>query len=167
MIYGYGRVSKDGQCVSAQVEALTSAGAVRVFRETASGARTNRRPLRRMIDPLATRLDRPARSTRDLFNTVAEIAGKGMNFRRLACTRVDPSTAHERLILSALGGLAKFEPDLIRARAKVRGRGLGRSPKLTPFQQAEALDRLDRGESCREIARSYTVSRSTVSRLQA
>jgi DNA invertase Pin-like site-specific DNA recombinase len=179
MIYGYARVSTDGQSVTAQVEALTAAGASRVFRETASGAKTDRRQLRRVIDQLATgdlllvtRLDRLARSTRDLLNTLAEIAGKGAGFRSLADTWADTSTAHGRLMPTVLGGLAEFERDLIRARttegrarAKAAGRSLGRSPKLTPFQQTEALARLDRGESCREIARSYAVSHSTISRL--
>jgi len=181
MIYGYARVSTDGQSVTAQVEALTAAGAARVFRETASGAKTDRRQLRRVIDQLATgdlllvtRLDRLARSTRDLLNTLAEIAGKGAGFRSLADTWADTSTAHGRLMLTVLGGLAEFERDLIRARtaegrarAKQQGRSLGRSPKLTAYQREEALARLDRGESCREIARSYAVSHSTISRLSA
>jgi DNA invertase Pin-like site-specific DNA recombinase len=179
MIYGYARVSTDGQSVTAQVEVLTAAGAARVFRETASGAKTDRRQLRRVIDQLATgdlllvtRLDRLARSTRDLLNTLAEIAGKGAGFRSLADTWADTSTAHGRLMLTVLGGLAEFERDLIRARtaegrarAKAQGRSLGRSPKLTPYQRQEALARLDQGESCREVARTYAVSHSTISRL--
>lgn len=75
-------------------------------------------------------------------------------------------------MLTVLGGLAEFEQDLIRARttegracAKAQGRSLGRSPKLTPCQQTEALARLDHGESCREIARRYAVSHTTISRL--
>jgi DNA invertase Pin-like site-specific DNA recombinase len=122
---------------------------------------------------LVTRLDRLARSTRDLLNTLAEIAGKGAGFRSLADTWADTSTAHGRLMLTVLGGLAEFERDLIRARtaegrarAKAQGRSPGRSPKLTPFQQEEALARVERGESCREIARSYGVSHSTISRLK-
>jgi DNA invertase Pin-like site-specific DNA recombinase len=72
-IFGYARVSTDGQTLDAQVAALKAAGAVRVFRETASGAKTDRAQLRRVIGQLGkgdvlavTRLDRLARSTRDL-----------------------------------------------------------------------------------------------------
>jgi DNA invertase Pin-like site-specific DNA recombinase len=77
MIYGYARVSTDGQSVDAQVKQLRDAGAEKVFREPASGARSDRAQLRRALDQLGkgdvlmvTRLDRLARSTRDLLNTV-------------------------------------------------------------------------------------------------
>jgi DNA invertase Pin-like site-specific DNA recombinase len=87
MIYGYARVSTDGQSVAAQVAALTAAGAAKVFRETASGAKTDRRQLQWAIAALAAgdvlmvaRLDRLARSTRDLLNTMAAITGKGAGF---------------------------------------------------------------------------------------
>jgi DNA invertase Pin-like site-specific DNA recombinase len=79
------------------------------------------------------------------------------------------------LMLTVLGGLAEFERDLIRARtsegrerAKARGIKLGRKPKLTEHQKREAIRRRDRdGEPVREIARSYNVSHSTISRLTA
>jgi DNA invertase Pin-like site-specific DNA recombinase len=90
MIYGYARVSTDGQSVDAQVKALHAAGCEKVFRETASGARSDRAGLRRALDSLdkgdvliVTRLDRLARSTRDLLNTLAAIAGKKAGFRSL------------------------------------------------------------------------------------
>lgn len=88
MKYGYARVSTDGQSLAAQVKQLRAAGAEEVFRETASGARADRAQLRRAIDAidkgdvlLVTRLDRLARSTRDLLNTLAAITGKGAGFR--------------------------------------------------------------------------------------
>ena len=75
---------------------------------------------------------------------------------------------------AVLGGLAEFERDLIRARtgegrerAKARGVKMGRKPKLTPHQQAEAFKRREAGEPIREIARSYNVHNSTISRLTA
>jgi DNA invertase Pin-like site-specific DNA recombinase len=78
MKYGYARVSTDGQSVDAQVRQLTKAGCKKVFREVASGAKTDRAQLRRLLDQLdadyvlmVTRLDRLARSTRDLLNTLA------------------------------------------------------------------------------------------------
>jgi DNA invertase Pin-like site-specific DNA recombinase len=83
MKYGYARVSTDGQSVDAQVRQLTKAGCKKVFREVASGAKADRAQLRRLLDQLdtgdvltVTRLDRLARSTRDLLNTLAAITGK-------------------------------------------------------------------------------------------
>jgi len=180
MIYGYARVSTDGQSVDAQVKQLREAGAEKVFDETASGAKTDRAQLRRVIDKLekddvllVTRLDRLARSTRDLLNTIAAIAAKGAGFRSLGDTWADSTTAHGRLMLTVLGGLAEFERDLIktrtgegRARAIAKGVKMGRKAKLTPHQTAEAIKRRDKGEeTLAEIARSYNVSHSTISRL--
>ena len=123
MIYGYARVSTDGQSVDAQVKQLRTAGAEKVFRETASGARADRAQLRRAIGQLekadvlmVTRLDRLARSTRDLLNTLAQIADKGAGFRSLGDAWADTTTPHGRLMLTVLGGLAEFERELIRAR---------------------------------------------------
>ena len=86
---------------------------------------------------MVTRLDRLARSTRDLLNTLAAITGKQAGFRSLGDTWADTTTPHGRLMLTVLGGLAEFERELIRsrtgegrARAKARGVRLGRKPKL-------------------------------------
>jgi DNA invertase Pin-like site-specific DNA recombinase len=121
-----------------------------------------------------TRLDRLARSTRDLLNTLAAITAKKAGFRSLGDTWADTTTSHGRLMLTVLGGLAEFERDLIRnrtgegrARAKARGVKMGRKPKLTPHQRAEAIKRRDNGETLMEIARSYNVSHTTISRLAA
>src|SRR5271168_48374 len=152
MKYGYARVSTDGQSVDAQVRQLAKAGCKKVFREVASGAKTDRAQLRRLLDQLApgdvltvTRLDRLARSTRDLLNTLAAITAKKAGFKSLGDTWADTTTSHGRLMLTVLGG-AEFERDLIRARtgegrerAKARGIKMGRKPKLTPHQQAEAI----------------------------
>jgi DNA invertase Pin-like site-specific DNA recombinase len=124
---------------------------------------------------MVTRLDRLARSTRDLLNTLATIADKEAGFRSLGDAWADTTTAHGRLMLTILGGLAEFERELIRtrtgegrARAKARGQSLGRPFKLTPHQRREAIERRDRGEeSLTEIGRSYNVSAATISRLKA
>jgi DNA invertase Pin-like site-specific DNA recombinase len=179
MKYGYARVSSDGQTVDAQVRQLTKVGCKKVFREVASGAKTDRAQLRRVLDVLdtgdvlmVTRLDRLARSTRDLLNTLAAITGREAGFRSLGDAWADTTTAHGRLMLTVLGGLAEFERDLIRARtgegrerAKARGVKMGRKPKLTPHQKAEAIKRRDAGEPMRDIGRSFNVSHSTISRL--
>ena len=181
MIYGYARVSTDGQSVDTQVRQLTKTGCKKVFREVASGAKTDRAQLRRLLGQLeagdvvtVTRLDRLARSTRDLLNTLATITGKKAGFRSLGDAWADTTTSHGRLMLTVLGGLAEFERDLIRARtsegrerAKARGVKMGRKPKLTPHQQREAMKRRDNGEPVREIARSFNVHHATISRLAA
>ena len=169
MKYGYARVSTDGQSVAAQVAQLRKAGAAKVFRETASGAKTDRAQLRKVLAVLdagdvliVTRLDRLARSTRDLLNTLAAITDHKSGFRSLGDTWADTTTAHRRLMLTVLGGLAEFERELIRARtgegrarAVAAGVKTGRKPKLTPHQRKEALRRVDAGERMRDIARSY------------
>jgi DNA invertase Pin-like site-specific DNA recombinase len=162
------------------VKQLRAAGAEKVFRETASGARADRAQLRRAIDQLekgdvltVTRLDRLARSTRDLLNTLAQIADKGAGFRSLADAWADTTTSHGRLMLTVLGGLAEFERDLIRsrttegrARAVARGVKMGRPSKLTAHQKKEAIKRRDHGEeTLAEIGRSYNVSGWTIARL--
>lgn len=181
MIYGYARVSTDGQTISAQVAQLRAAGADKVFQETASGVQTDRRQLRRALAALAaddvllvTRLDRLARSTRDLLNILADIAERRAGFRSLADIWADTTTAHGRLMLTVLGGLAEFERELIRTRtgegrerAKARGVKFGRPSKLTLHQRREVAKRKEAGEPIREIARSYNVSHSTISRMKA
>jgi DNA invertase Pin-like site-specific DNA recombinase len=180
MKYGYARVSTDGQNMDAQVRQLTKAGCKKVFREVASGAKTERAQLRRLLAGIeagdvvmVTRLDRLARSTRDLLNTLGTIADRKAGFRSLGDAWADTTTAHGRLMLTVLGGLAEFERELIRARtgegrarAVANGVRLGRKPKLTPHQQREAKQRVATGkETLREIARSYNVHNSTISRL--
>lgn len=107
----------------AQVAALRAAGAGEVFREVASGAKTDRTKLRKLLEVLAagdvllvTRLDRLTRSTRNMLNTLAAIAAKVASFRSLGDAWADTTTAHGRLMLTVLGGLAEFERELIRAR---------------------------------------------------
>ena len=100
MIYGYARVSTDGQSVEERVHALRAAKCDHVFREVASGAKTDRSNLRRVLDRLAagdvlvvTRLDRLARSTRELLNILAAMTAKEAGFRSLGDTWADTTTA--------------------------------------------------------------------------
>ena len=180
MIYGYARVSTDGQSVDTQVRALRAAGARQVYREVASGAKTDRSQLRRALDQLGpddvlmvTRLDRLARSTRDLLNTLAGVAAKEAGFRSLGDVWADTTTAHGRLMLTVLGGLAEFERELIRARtgegrerAKARGVHMGRPEKLTAHQKQDARKALADGTASQaDLARRFNVSQSTISRL--
>jgi DNA invertase Pin-like site-specific DNA recombinase len=183
MKYGYARISPGGKSASVEAQArqLIKAGCKKVFRDVhVSGAKADRAQLRRVIDQLeagdvlmVTRLDRLARSTRDLLNTLAAIADRKAGFRSLTDTWADTTTSHGRLMLTVLGGLAEFERDLIRARtgegrarAVARGVKMGRPPKLTAHQQKEAIKRRDQGEeTLADIGRSYNVSPATISRL--
>ena len=179
MIIGYARVSTDGQTLDAQHSALQAGGAEKVFAEKVSGAVTDRKQLAKAISALGagdvllvTRLDRLARSTRDLLNVLDAIAKAGAGFRSLADAWADTTTPHGRLMLTVLGGLAEFERSLIlartsegRARAKARAVRFGRKLKLTLHQRQEAMARREAGEALAEIGRSYNVSHSTISRL--
>ena len=179
--YGYARVSTNGQDLGSQEAELLAAGCTKVFKEKVSGAKTDRAELAKLIrrlEPgdvlLVTRLDRLARSTRDLLNILATIGEHEAGFRSLQDAWADTTTPHGRLMLTVLGGLAEFERELIRARtgegrkrAKARGVRFGRPAALTPHQRAEALQRLANGEVQADLARSYGVSQATISRLQA
>lgn len=179
MLYGYARVSTDGQSVSAQVAELKRAGCDRVFSEVASGAKTNRAQLERAIEAVepgdvlvVIRLDRLARSTRDLLNTLAAVAERGGGFRSLRDASTDTTTPHGRLMLTVLGGLAEFERELIRSRtmegrerAKARGVRLGRRPILSADQRRFVAEERAKGESVRYLARILGVSKATIGRV--
>jgi DNA invertase Pin-like site-specific DNA recombinase len=177
---GYARVSTIGQTLEAQLEQLRADGCGRIYREKVSGAHaSSRRELQRMLKALetgdvvvVTRIDRLARSTFDLFAIIKRITEAGAQFRSLAEPWADTETSTGRLMLAVLGGLADVERDLIRTRteegrirAKARGQHMGRPPALTPQQQAEARQRRKDGATFQELAQSYNVGISTISRL--
>ena len=123
---------------------------------------------------VVTRLDRLARSTRDLLNVLATVNEREAGFRSLKDAWADTTTPHGRLMLTILGGLAEFERELIRARtgegrkrAKANGVKFGRPAALTPDQRQEVVQRLATGEVQADLARAYGVSQATISRLQA
>jgi DNA invertase Pin-like site-specific DNA recombinase len=179
MIYGYARASTDSQALESQIEALKAAGADRVFQEKVSGAKSDRQELKRALAKLregdvlmVTRLDRLARSTRDLLDILDQAAKAGVGFRSLTESWADTTTPHGRLVTTIMAGFAEFERSLILARtsegisrAKARGVKLGRPFGMTHHQRQEALGRKSAGEPVREIARTYNVSPSTISRL--
>jgi DNA invertase Pin-like site-specific DNA recombinase len=179
-VKGYARVSTDGQTLDAQQHALREAGATQLYAEKQSGIKTDRAALARCLASLGpgdtilvTKLDRLARSTRDLLNTLAVVGEAGASFRSLGDQWADTTTPHGRLMRTILGGLAEFERYLIlsrtaegRVRAKARGIKFGRSPKLTKHQREEALARKRNGETLTAIAKSYNVSHMTIYKLQ-
>jgi predicted nucleotidyltransferase len=145
-----------------------------------SGGRADRPQLLRLLAALAagdvvivSRLDRLARSTRDLLNILDTLASRGAAFRSLGDQWADTTTPHGRLMLTVLGGLAEFERELIRARtgegrerAKTRGQHMGRPPTLTAHQRHEAAKALRAGTATQaDLARQFNVSQSTISRL--
>jgi DNA invertase Pin-like site-specific DNA recombinase len=181
-IYGYARVSTDGQSVAAQEAQLRAAGCAKVYAEKVSGKGTGGRvelaKLLRRLDKgdvlMVTRLDRLARSTRDLLNILYDLAEREAGFKSLADPMIDTTSPHGKLILAVLGALAEFERSMIlartgegRARAKARGVKFGRPPVLTAHQQQEAIQRLKEGASQADLARSYSVGVATINRLAA
>jgi DNA invertase Pin-like site-specific DNA recombinase len=178
-LFGYARVSTRDQNLVAQDAELRAAGCAKVFKEKVSGAKTDRPELVKAIGRLepgdvlvVTRLDRLARSTRDLLNVIAAVTERGAGFKSLKDTWADTTSAHGRLMLTVLGGLAEFERELIRARtgegrkrAKERGVRFGRPRKMTPHQRQEALQRLAAGETQADVARTYNVDATTIGRL--
>jgi len=180
-LIGYARVSTYGQTLDSQLEQLRNAGCSSrsIYCEKATGARADRRELNRMLRKLApgdvvtvTRIDRLARSTFDLFGIVKRIVDAKAQFRSLAEPWADSTSSTGRLMLAVLGGLADVERDLIRtrtaegrSRAKAQGKHMGRPPSLTPAQKKEAIRRRAQGATLDELARSYNVSRATISRL--
>jgi DNA invertase Pin-like site-specific DNA recombinase len=176
--FGYARVSTYGQTLDTQLEQLRGAGCTKIFREKVTGAHNDRRQLLKMLDTLApgdvvtvTRIDRLARSTFDLFAIVKQIVDAKAHFRSLAEPWADTGTSTGRLMIAVLGGLADVERDLIRtrtaegrSRAQKRGQRMGRPPKLTEAQQAEARRRRAEGATLADLALSYGVGKSTISR---
>jgi DNA invertase Pin-like site-specific DNA recombinase len=179
--YGYARVSTDGQSLASQDAELHAAGCGKVYAEKISGARSDRPELAKALKRLntgdvliVTRLDRLARSTRDLLNILDDIAKRGAGFRSLHDAWADTTSAHGRLMVTILAGLAEFERELIlartsdgRSRAKARGVKFGRPSVLTAHQRQEVMQRLAQGETQADLARSYGVSQATISRMAA
>jgi DNA invertase Pin-like site-specific DNA recombinase len=142
MILGYARVSTDGQSIEGQCAQLRSAGVEKVYSEKVSGVVTDRPALKKAIGALGngdvlivTKLDRLARSTRDLLNTLAAIADRGAAFKSLGDAWADTTTPAGKLMLTVLGGLAEYERHLIlartsegRTRAQAKVLGLVASP---------------------------------------
>src|SRR5215472_3271598 len=132
---GYARVSTDGQSLQSQTEALHLAGCGRIYSEKMSGAYTDRPQLAKAIQALGNgdtlvvvKLDRLARSTRDLLNTLDAIGKAGASFKSLSDQWADTTTPHGRLMLTVLGGLAEFERHLILTRTS-EGRARARADR--------------------------------------
>jgi DNA invertase Pin-like site-specific DNA recombinase len=175
-VYGYARVSSTDQDLSLQTTALKAAGCQVIRAETASGtSRTGRAELETMLEFLrpgdtlvVTRIDRLARSIRDLQNIVHEVRAKGV-FLKATEQPIDTSTAAGKAFLDMLGVFAEFETNLRRERqlegikaAKERGAYQGRKPSI----DVAGLRRLQaQGLGATDIARRLGIGRASVYRL--
>ncbi len=178
MILGYARVSTDDQTLDAQIDALTAAGADRIFQEKKTGKTRNRKELDSLLEHLrkgdvviVTKYDRLARSLRDLMEIVEIIRERGAGFRSLG-EDIDTTTPAGRLIFHVFGSIAEFERERIVERtkeglaaARKRGRIGGRPAALSVEQCIEVRRMRDEEKrSVTEIARIFEVSRQTINR---
>jgi DNA invertase Pin-like site-specific DNA recombinase len=178
-LIGYARVSTQDQHLTGQLDALKAAGAETIYREKISGVRADRPQLAKLMASLkagdvvvVTKLDRLGRSTRELLDLIESIGKAGASFRSLGDPLWDTSSSQGRLLSTLLAAIAEFERDLIRERtgdgrkrAMAKGIKFGRKPKLSDYQRKEAIKRRAAGETLAEIAKSYAVDISMISRL--
>jgi DNA invertase Pin-like site-specific DNA recombinase len=177
-IYGYARVSTDGQTLEGQIDQLAKAGAIKVFSEKESGAKSDRAQLAKAIAALdtgdvliVTKLDRLARATRDLLNVLKTIEDKGALFKSLHETWADNTTPIGKMITTILGSVAEFERTRIlertsegRTRAMSKGIKFGPKFKLQPAQLEEAKRQRVQGKSLVEIGQLFGVNYRTIGR---
>ena len=178
MIIGYARVSTDDQSLDSQTDALSAAGAEKVFADKISGSRRARPELDKMLEQLrkgdvvtVTKYDRLARSLKDLLEIVEAIRERDAGFRSLA-EDIDTTTPAGRLVFHVFASIAQFERERISERtreglasARKRGRFGGRPPALTVAQRDEVRRMRDEEHrSVPEIARLFKVSERTVRR---
>jgi len=179
MIYGYARVSTEGQDLAYQLQKLEVAGCVRIYQEKRSGKDTAGRPqlhkllkeLREGDQVLATATDRVARDPLDLLNVLNTVKARGASLRLLDEAFIDTSSEMSDLIMFIIGWAAKWHRKRIlentaagRAMAKERGVKFGRKPALNEIQRRDALRRVEGGEPVCDVADFYRVHRSTIER---
>jgi DNA invertase Pin-like site-specific DNA recombinase len=174
---GYARVSSKAQDYEAQIEALKAAGCERIYSEKQSAkSADDRRQFRKLMKELlpgdvvvVTKLDRLARSSRDLHNIIHELDGLSCGFVSLREGWCDTTTSAGRLMMTIMGGIAQFERELIRSRceegierAKAKGVTFGRKRKLDKDMVRVAADRYARGETMAQLAEVYGVDQATI-----
>lgn len=177
MLIGYARVSTQDQDPALQLDALMAEGCERVFEEKASGAQRDRPELKNAIEYIREgdtlvvwKLDRLARSLKQLIETVEDLEARGIGFRSLT-ENIDTTTSGGKLVFHLFGALAEFERGIIRERtragldaARARGKVGGRPPALKPRDLDVARSLLKDGHSPRDVANQLGVSISTLYR---
>ena len=177
MRIGYAWVSSMTQDHAAQIEALKAAGCTKVYHEKRSGKSTDGRrefgKLMKGLEPgdvvVVTKLDRLARSSRDLANILHDLAERSCGFTSLGESWCDTTSSVGRLMLTIMSGIAEFERELIRkrcdegiARAKRLGTKFGRKAKLDDSQRRVIAKRYAAGETMAELAAEYDVGEATI-----
>lgn len=181
MLIGYARVSTEEQETHAQTDALKSAGCNIIYEEKRSGGSLRRPVLHKLLHSIKStdtlvvyKIDRMARSLKDLLLILEKLEASGAKFKSLTET-IDTCTPSGRMILQILGAFAEFERELIRERTKVgmaaamaRGSKPGRPRGLTPDDEAEVI-RLWRsgGKTKTELGRTFGVHISSIKRALA
>lgn len=179
MLIGYARVSTEDQDLTLQRAALKGAGCQRIYEEKISGAKRARPELNRLLDHLrvgdvvvVSRLDRLARSTRDLLEIAEQLKTAEAGLRSLHEPWADTTSPAGRMILTVFAGIAEFERELIHERtrtgrvaAQARGVRFGRPPKLTSEQIELAQRLINEGRSVPEVAKILKVHRATMYRV--
>jgi DNA invertase Pin-like site-specific DNA recombinase len=176
MMIGYARVSTTDQTLDLQLDALKKAGCTKIFTDTASGAKTERKGLDEAIsyvragDTIAVwRLDRLGRSLQHLIETISKLDAQNIGFKSLT-ENIDTTTSGGKLIFHIFGALAEFERNLIRERtsagliaARERGRKGGR-PKALTGNKTEIARKLyaDKTNTVEDICRTLGISRATL-----
>ena len=176
--YGYSRVSTSKQHTASQIELLKGAGCEETFVEVQSGATRNRPELDRLLSRLrqgdtilVVKLDRLSRSLQDLLSIAKEIEETGAHLRSLQDPLIDTTSPNGKLIFCIFGVLAEYERDIIRVRtleglaaARARGQRLGRQEALNQKQKDKVIELRSSGQSLREIAQIFGVSKTTIQR---
>jgi DNA invertase Pin-like site-specific DNA recombinase len=177
MLIGYARVSTFEQTLNLQQDALAKAACSKIFADTASGAKTERKGLDEALsyvrkgDTLVVwRLDRLGRSLPHLITTLTALEQRGIGFKSLT-ENIDTTTSGGKLIFHIFGALAEFERNLIKERtqagltaARARGKTGGRPKALTGKKLSIALDLYERQHPIAEILQTLKISRATLYR---
>lgn len=179
MKIGYARVSTLDQNLDVQLRALKKAGCQKIFQEKVSSFNRQRPEFQRLLEQIRPgdtlivwKLDRLARSTKELLNTMETISAAGGKFQSLSEPWANTTTPAGKMILTVFAGIAEFERALIRERtgagraaAKQRGVRFGRPRKLNPDQIQLASQLLAEGKAVKDIARTFAVHEATIYRL--
>ena len=179
-LYGYARVSTRDQTMQSQIDALSSIGCSRIYRDTASGSTTSRPEMDEMLELVASgdtivvlSLDRFGRSLTDLIAKIESFDERGIGFRSLR-ENIDTTTPAGTFMLQVFAALAQFERARIQERTKAglvaaaaKGRIGGRPRKTSPKTKARAKNMLSQNMTKDEVSRALGISRATLYRLLA